>query len=697
MSDERRYDVLAPQVIQLQRFTARQVKVSNMLPRWLYLRTGGTDIPTAGNCDIAVPPMTEMTEPISPTSMVSVGLGVVIVTLGQQVESNKAILTFYDSAQPGAVGSIDLNPSRMGNMAQQKFVAPGSYTMAFPVTMVHVSNYSPAWVYVKFGSLVVPTAATADVTLPPMSEKSLACLPATQFAFGLSANLVTTGQQVPAGVNIIATFYEYPTPVTIGTADLNPSKMGQMAQQKFTVSSSYTIGFRVTTVHVANYSKAWVYVKFNSLVIPTATTADVALPPMSEKSLTCLPYTDFAFGLSADLVTTGQQIPAGVQIIATFFEYPTPISVGTADLNPSKLGQSVSFRFTANSVIDPAFPVSQVNISNYLRNWIYATYRQTNRLRNPDFEDWPGLYPTDWSVLLTGLGTVTKVAGYRGSNAARCTQGVWPMGDHRQEVYQDNVCVPGEALTLSFWHKNDGVTTPYYYVYDITGGAMIVPQTSIASQTNWDFYTISFVIPAGCVSFRVAVGVTEPVQFRYADIDTLSVQATTTAANAQIAVPPMSEKSITLPPSDHIDVVVGTQTVMIATGIPVTSAIFTCYEYAVPTNLGVAPLSPGGFRYHELLHNVVAIPSGTLLERDLSNFAMARYTLKSNEIAATTKILYLAIWDYSDGVMNTVCATIPLFRERWASVTFHAGKKILIEYEESGLGTFALSDTLEAW
>jgi hypothetical protein len=582
MADERRYDILAPQVIQLQKFTARQVKVSNMLPRWLYLRTGGTDIPTAGNCDIAVPPMTEMTEPISPTSMVSVGLGVVIVTLGQQVESNKAILTFYDTAQPGAVGSIDLNPTRIGNMAQQKFVAPGSYTTAFPVTMVHVSNYSKAWVYVKFGSLVVPTAATADVTLPPMSEKSLACLPATQFAFGLSANLVTTGQQVPAGVNIIATFYEYPTPVTIGTADLNPSK----------------------------------------------------------------------------------------------------------------LGQSVSTNITADSIIDPAFPVAQINISNYLRNWIHASYNFANRLLNPDFEDWFAGIPISWPFVAGGGGAIANDTPYRWTGAVRITKGGVAAHDF---IAQTINVTPGETLTYSFWYFTSGIQAEYM-VLNSTLGGWIIPPTLIPAAAVYTPFKVNIVVPPLTfqITFYLSNDAGNPAGSRVW-YDASCVQLATTAANAQIAVPPMSEKSITLPPSDHIDVVVGTQTVMIATGIPVTSAIFTCYEYAVPTNLGVAPLSPGGFRYHELLHLVAAIPSGTLLERDLSNFAMARYTIKSNEIAATTKILYLTIWDYSDGTMNTACATIPLFRERWASVTFHAGKRIRIEYEEAAVGSFTLTDTLEAW
>jgi hypothetical protein len=694
---ERRYDIQQNQVIQLQKFVARQILVNNLLPRWLYIRVGGTDIPTAANCDLAIAPMTAVTTPIPDTYTISVGMGPVLVTLGQQVESNKSIVTLYDVPQPGSLGSIDLNPSRLGAMTQRKFVVAGSYTIPFSVSTLHVANYSKAWVYVKFGSLAIPTAATADITLPPMSEKSLTCMPTTLFAFGLSSDLVTTGQQIPAGVNITVTFYEYPTPISIGTADLNPSKMGQMVQQKFVAPASYTLGFLATTVHVSNYSKAWVYVKFGSLVIPTAATADISLPPMSEKSLTCLPNTQFAFGLSADLVTTGQQIPAGVQIIATFFEYPTPVSVGTADLNPSKLGQSVSFRFTDNSVIDPAFPVSQVNISNYLQRWIYATYNQKNLLLNPDMETWVAGLPQSWMPNLGGGGSITQSSAYRGTFGARVTKGPGAANDM---LFQDFAVNPGDVRVFSFWYTTNGVNAPTYYVYDLTNSAMIVGPVVLGTPTDYtQVVTIAFTIPVGCLNARVALYEDAALpNGAWAQFDTACVQVATTASNAQIAVPPLSEKSITLPPSDHIDVVVGTRTVMISTSIPVTSAIFTCYEYAVPTNLGVAPLSPGGFRYHELLHLFAAIPSGTLLERDLSNFAMARYTIKSGEIAATTRILYLTIWDFSDGLMmNTACATIPLFRERWASVTFHAGKRILIEYEEAAAQPFTLTDILEAW
>ena len=331
---ERRYLVRASQTISLQTFFARQMMVNNLLPRWLYFRIGGTDVPDAQNADLQVPPMTVQIIPLPATNQITVGVGPAIVVIGQQVTATDAVVTFYDVPTPVGIGSINLNPTRLGQIAQNSFVVAGAYTQAFPCTQVHVSNYSQSWVYVAYGTLVIPTAATANAVIPPMSERSLTCPPTAQFAFGLSAALVTLGQQVPAGVNITATFFEYPTPVTIGTADLQPSKLGQMQQRIFTAAGSYTLAYPCTQIHVSNYSTKWVYVAYGTLVIPTALTASASVPPMSERSLPCVPSTQFAFGLSSATVVAPTSIQAS-QIVATFYEYPVSMALGAAPLSPS--------------------------------------------------------------------------------------------------------------------------------------------------------------------------------------------------------------------------------------------------------------------------------------------------------------------------------------------------------------------------
>ena len=349
--------------------------ISNLLPSWLFVRIGGTDIPSASSCDWAIPPMTAQIIPLPATNIISVGVGVPLVTLGQQVMAGQgAIVTLYDVPTPVAVGSMDLNPSRMGQMTQRTFTVPTSYTLPFPVTTVHVANYSNAWLYAGINTLVAPTVITASIAIPPMTEKSLPCQPTALFAFAFSAALVTLGDQVPAGMKVIATFYEYPTSVGVGTADLNPSKMGKMSQRTFTVPSSFTEAFSVTTVHVANYSTSWLYVGLGTLVVPTVVTCSVAIPPMSEKSISCLPNTQFAFGFSAALVTLGDQVPAGMRVIATFYEYPTSVGVGTADLNPSKMGQSTQSIFVANFNRTLAFRATSIHVSNYSSKWVYVAY-----------------------------------------------------------------------------------------------------------------------------------------------------------------------------------------------------------------------------------------------------------------------------------------------------------------------------------
>jgi hypothetical protein len=693
---ERRFNVTASQTINLDQFFARQITVNNLLASWIWLRLGGTDIPNQSNCDLAVPPFTSQTLPVSATNQIAVGVGPALVTLGAAVAAGQvATITLYDQPQPGALGSINLNPSRLGQFVQQTFVAAQSYTIAFPVTQVLVSNYSKAWVYLAYGTLVIPTAATANAAIPPMSEKTLPCPPTTQFAFGLSANLVTTGQQVPAGIRIIATFYEYPTPTAIGTATLNPSAMGQFTQQTFTTAQSYTIAFPVTQVLVSNYSKAWVYLAYGTLVTPTAATANAVIPPMSEKSLPCLPNTQFAFGLSSNLVTTGQQVPTGIRIIATFYEYSTPTAIGTATLNPSAMGQSTSELITASRPLDPAFPVTQINFSNYLQQWLYATYNQFNRLLNPDLETWAAGVPVNWIWLPLGGGAIFADAGYRYTYSARITRGA---GVGIEYLYQQVAVTPGETLTASWWYRTDGVNAPRYCVFDYTGGAFIVPDTALGVPIAWTPVRVAFTVPAGCVLLGIVVmeGAGNPAGAQ-AWFDTFCLQVTTTAANAQIAVPPLSEKSISTPPATHFDVVAGAQTVMIATNLPVTQAVATLYEYYTPVNLGVSPLSPGGFRYSEILHNNVAVAAGTAIDRNLSNFNWGRYSVKSEMAAASLIILIVDIWDWTTGTYVAQAASVPLVQNYNASVTFHAGKPIRLLYNMSGGPNFTLTDTLEAW
>jgi hypothetical protein len=375
---ERRFSITASRVIALDAFFARHITVDNMLPSWLYLRFGGSDMPNQASCDLAVPPFSSVTKPAPTTNMVAVSVGAVLVTIGMQVSQGQvATITLYDTPQSGSMGSINLNPTRLGQMVQQNFVIAGSYTLAFPAAQVHVSNYSPAWVYVAVGTLVVPTAATAMAAIPPMSERSLPCQPETLFAFGLSANLVTVGQQVPAGIRITATFYEFPTAVAIGTATLNPSTVGQNTQRIFTAAASYTIAFPATMIHVSNYSTKYVYVAYGTLIVPTAANAMATVPPMSERSLPCQPSTNFAFGLSAATIVAPSTAVPQANIVATFYEYPVPMSLGTAPLSPGGFKYTETLR-TGNvqeqNIVSIERNLTNFNHGRYVLNWVMPAY-----------------------------------------------------------------------------------------------------------------------------------------------------------------------------------------------------------------------------------------------------------------------------------------------------------------------------------
>ena len=366
---ERRFTITASQVLSLQTFFARQAMISNLLPSWLFVRIGGTDIPNAASSDWAVPPMTAQIIPLPATNIISVGVGAPIVTLGQQVMAGQgAIVTLYDVPTPVAVGSMDLNPSRMGQMTQRTFTVPTSYTLPFPATTVHVANYSAAWLYVGIGTLVAPTVLTASIAVPPMSEKSLPCQPTALFAFAFSAVLVTLGDQVPAGMKVIATFYEYPTAVSVGTADLQPSKLGQSTQSIFVANFNRTLAFQATSIHVSNYSTKWVYVAYGLLLpFPTAANAMGSVPPFSERNLPCPPNTLFSFGFSAATIMIGTDIPQ-TNVVATFYEYPVPMALGAATLAPG------GFRYREALHLPAAAVAHNTIIERDLSNFTWGKY-----------------------------------------------------------------------------------------------------------------------------------------------------------------------------------------------------------------------------------------------------------------------------------------------------------------------------------
>jgi hypothetical protein len=191
--------------------------------------------------------------------------------------------------------------------------------------------------------------------------------------------------------------------------------------------------------------------------------------------------------------------------------------------------------------------------------------------------------------------------------------------------------------------------------------------------------------------------------YRY---DTICLQLATTAANAQIAVPPLSEKSITLPPSTHVDIVLGTQTVMAATNVPITQALLTLYEYAVPTNLGAAPLSPGGFRYSETVVAAGVRDAGALSVpfRNLSNFVRGRLSLSWTVPSQPDLNLQIGIFRSVAGAYITPIYISPYSQAQNIVLEFSAGCEVrlfahMVNHQGVGIaGTVQVTScVLEAW
>lgn len=160
----------------------------------------------------------------------------------------------------------------------------------------------------------------------------------------------------------------------------------------------------------------------------------------------------------------------------------------------------------------------------------------------------------------------------------------------------------------------------------------------------------------------------------------------------------MSERSLSCPPNTLFAFGLSAATVVAPTSVPQVNITATFYEYPVPLALGAAPLSPTGWLYKELLHNFVGVASGTIIDRDLSNFTYGRWMVRPDVPGAAGRYLIMDIWDWSQAAYTAQIASVAWVHFQPQSVTFHAGKPIRLMYQTSDIGVFgALTDQLEAW
>ncbi len=88
----------------------QQLVVNNGLPNWLYIRVGGSDLPTAGNADIAVAPLSMGSWPIVPTRNFGIAVGDVTIVTATTVPITQAVCMFYETPIPTTLGQVPLSP-----------------------------------------------------------------------------------------------------------------------------------------------------------------------------------------------------------------------------------------------------------------------------------------------------------------------------------------------------------------------------------------------------------------------------------------------------------------------------------------------------------------------------------------------------------------------------------------------------------
>ena len=125
---------------------------------------------------------------------------------------------------------------------------------------------------------------------------------------------------------------------------------------------------------------------------------------------------------------------------------------------------------------------------------------------NPDFEDWTGDVPDDW----------TKSSNVKTAKATGRSGSGWAVGVVRgdgipswQYIYQNIAVTAGKIYNLKFYYVNDYPWfNAFYAVRDNTAGSDIISDTILTNVDAFTLVNASFVAPSNCTEIQVRLGST---------------------------------------------------------------------------------------------------------------------------------------------------------------------------------------------
>ncbi len=167
----------------------QQLVITNGLPNWLYIRVGGSDLPTASNADIAVAPLSMGAFPIVPTRNFGIAVGDVTILAVTNVPITQAVCMFYEDAQPVTLGQVPLSP---GGFRYRKILNQAATLTSGSSWQVDLSNFT-------FFRYIVSTPTSGVWWTVAISSVS-STVPAVQFQIIRTFIINTNGSLALSGI-----------------------------------------------------------------------------------------------------------------------------------------------------------------------------------------------------------------------------------------------------------------------------------------------------------------------------------------------------------------------------------------------------------------------------------------------------------------------------------------------------------------
>lgn len=177
------------------------------------------------------------------------------------------------------------------------------------------------------------------------------------------------------------------------------------------------------------------------------------------------------------------------------------------------------------------------------------------------------------------------------------------------------------------------------------------------------------------------------------------------AAGADKVCPPFTNFSTAVSPTNNFGVAIGIQPISQPIQSPAQVATITFFDEPQPQFLSPLPVSSSLYRYREVLHDPLTLPTATTqtLTRDLSGFNNIRYSL--NVVTAISGIYKIERQPFVGTktplavvVFNPALSTPLGVAGTYSQQAAGVFSQVLITYQNSGgAGDIVLTDTLEAW